>query len=352
MEGFAFSGRQCLNTAMDLDFLKSISSAHLLVAGEVGIDEYLWGDCRRISPEAPVPVVEVESQSFKLGLSANVAQNLVSLGAKTTLLSVRGADSDGAKLDGMLKEAGISQTEFIEDSSRPTLRKVRVLAQKQHVVRVDYERSHPLDAKLAKGFVERICDLLPSVDGVIVQDYGKGIWNADTMGFVQHAKSLKKPVFVDPSRMSPLGLYRGMTLSTPNIVEAETLCGVPAGKSRLVGKNDEALLKMAKHILETTDSEHSIITCGEWGMVSVSKGENRLNRIPTFAREVFDVTGAGDTVIAVLSLMYVLGKSLSQCMQVANAAAGIVVGRIGASSVSLEELKSELERLKKVNLIS
>lgn len=337
---------------MDLQFLKDISGAHLLVAGEVGIDEYLWGDCRRISPEAPVPVVEVESQSFKLGLSANVAQNLVSLGAKTTLVSVKGADSDGVKLGQMLKEAGISKVQFIEDNSRPTLRKVRVLAQKQHVVRVDYERSHPLDPKLAKGFVERICDLMPSVDGIIVQDYGKGIWNPDTMAFIEHAKSIKKPVFVDPSRMSSLELYRGMTLSTPNIAEAETLCRVPSGKSRLVGRDDEALLKMAKHILETTESEHSIITCGEWGMVSVSRGENRLIRIPTFAREVFDVTGAGDTVIAVLSLMYVLGQSLPHCMQVANAAAGIVVGRIGASAVSFEELKSELERLMKVNLIS
>jgi len=337
---------------MDLQFLKDISGAHLLVAGEVGIDEYLWGDCRRISPEAPVPVVEVESQSFKLGLSANVAQNLVSLGAKTTLVSVKGADSDGVKLGQMLKEAGISKVEFVEDDSRPTLRKVRVLAQKQHVVRVDYERSHPLDARLAKGFVERICDLMPSVDGIIVQDYGKGIWNPDTMAFIERAKSINKPVFVDPSRISSLELYRGMTLSTPNIAEAETLCRIPSGKSRLVGRDDKALLKMAKHILETTESEHSIITCGEWGMVSVSRGENRLTRIPTFAREVFDVTGAGDTVIAVLSLMYVLGQSLPHCMQVANAAAGIVVGRIGASAVSLEELKSELERLMKVNLIS
>ncbi|NBX68283.1 MAG: D-glycero-beta-D-manno-heptose-7-phosphate kinase [Proteobacteria bacterium] len=337
---------------MDLSFLKDISQAHLLVAGEVGIDEYLWGDCRRISPEAPVPVVEVESQSFKLGLSANVAQNLASLGTKTTLLSVKGADSDGIKLGEMLKEAGISKVEFVEDASRPTLRKVRVLAQKQHVVRVDYERSHPLDAKLAKNFVERICDLLPSADGIIVQDYGKGIWNPDTMAFVQHAKSLKKPVFVDPSRMSPLELYQGMTLSTPNIVEAETLCRIPSGKSRLVGKDDAALTKMARQILDITGSEHSIITCGEWGMVSLSRGQDSLNRIPTFAREVFDVTGAGDTVIAVLSLMYVLGQSLSDCMKVANAAAGIVVGRIGASSVTIDELRTELERLLKAGLMN
>ncbi len=337
---------------MNLEFLKEISKSHLLVAGEVGIDEYLWGDCRRISPEAPVPVVEVESQTFKLGLSANVAQNLVSLGAKTTLLSVKGADIDGIKLGQMLAEAGISQVEFIEDSSRHTLRKVRVLAQKQHVVRIDYERSHSLDPKLAKQFTDRICDLLPSVDGVIVQDYGKGIWNLDTMAFLKQAKHMKKPVFVDPSRISSLDLYRGVTLLTPNIIEAESLCGIPPGKSRLVGKNDEALFSMAKRILETTEAEVAIITCGDSGMVSVSRGETRLNRIPTFARDVFDVTGAGDTVIAVLSLMNILGHSISSCMQVANAAAGIVVGRIGASCITQEELKVELERLVKVGLVS
>jgi D-glycero-beta-D-manno-heptose-7-phosphate kinase len=336
---------------MDLGFLQELSKAHLLVAGEVGIDEYLWGDCRRISPEAPVPVVEVDSQTFKLGLSANVAQNLVSLGAKTTLLSVKGADKDGTQLEQMLRDAGISQVEFVEDISRPTLRKVRVLAQKQHVVRVDYEKSHPLDSKYAKQLVEKICDLLPSVDGVIVQDYGKGIWNPETMTFVSQAKALRKPVFVDPSRVSSLELYRGVTLLTPNIVEAEALCGVPGGRNRLVGNNDEALLKMARRILETTEAEHSIVTCGEWGMVSVSRGESRLNRIPTFARQVFDVTGAGDTVIAVLSLMQVLGYPISTCMQVANAAAGLVVGCIGAASVSPSELKFELERLKSMGLI-
>ncbi len=336
---------------MDLSFLKDLEKIHLLVAGEVGIDEYIWGDTRRISPEAPVPVIEVESQNSQLGLAANVAQNVVSLGSKATLVSVRGADPDGVKLDSMLAQAGIREVIFTEDSSRPTLRKVRVIAQKQHVVRIDYERSHALEARLAKDFTEKICDSLSGSDGIIVQDYGKGLWKPDTMSFVKHAKQLKKPIFVDPSRQSSLSLYRGATLLTPNLAEAEALTGFPHEASKAVGRDTSRLERMAMALLNGAEAEHAIVTCGEWGMVSVSENDLKLSRIPTFAREVFDVTGAGDTVIAVLSIMKVMGHPLSRCMQVANAAAGIVVGKIGAASVTPLELKEELERLHSVGLI-
>lgn len=336
---------------MEFSFIKDLEKVHLLVAGEVGIDEYIWGDTRRISPEAPVPVIEVESTTYKLGLAANVAQNVVSLGGKTTLISVRGEDSDGKTLTRMIADAGIQAAVFTDDPSRPTLRKVRVIAQKQHVVRVDYERSHALEAKLAKAFTEKICDLIPSSDGVIVQDYGKGLWKTDTMSFVKQAREHRKPVFVDPSRQSSLALYKGVTLLTPNLVEAEALTGVAHQSAKVAGQDDSALERMAQSLLKATEAEHAIITCGEWGMVSVSRTEPSLKRIPTFARDVFDVTGAGDTVIAVLSMMMVLGHPLSRCMQVANAAAGIVVGQIGAAAVTPKELKEELERLHNVGLI-
>ena len=337
---------------MKLANLKDLRGAHLLVAGEVGIDEYIWGDTRRISPEAPVPIVEVNSQSYKLGLGANVAQNITSLGAKVTLVSVRGNDSDGELLNRMLTEAGIAQKILIADPSRPTLRKVRVIAQRQHVVRIDYERSHVLDAQYAKQFTESICDHLTKTDGIVVQDYGKGLWNADTMSFVQHAKAHRKPIFVDPSRLSSAALYKGATLLTPNTAEAEQLAGFPAHSSKTVGKDDERLEKIAAHILTQTEAEHVIITCGEWGMISLTRGNSKLTRIPTFARDVFDVTGAGDTVVAVLALATVLGHPLAQCMQLANAAAGIVVGRIGASTVTLGELETEITRLQEVGLIA
>jgi len=331
---------------MNTDLIKDFEKAHLLVAGEVGIDEYIWGDTRRISPEAPVPVIEVESQDCKLGLGANVAQNITSLGGQVTLVSVRGDDQDGKHLEQMLSEARITRSVLHTDTSRPTLRKVRVIAQRQHVVRIDYEKSHPLDAKLVKAFNDSICDHLDSVDGVIVQDYGKGLWNRDSMAFVKTAKQKNKPVFVDPSRNTKVNLYQGATLLTPNTAEAEILAGsIPQASKSSVGKDDERLLEIGKKILSETNAEHLIITCGEWGMISLDGDASRLNRIPTFAKDVFDVTGAGDTVISVLALMYVLGHPLSRCMEVANAAAGIVVGRIGAATVTPIELKNELDHL-------
>ncbi|MFM8269337.1 MAG: bifunctional heptose 7-phosphate kinase/heptose 1-phosphate adenyltransferase [Pseudomonadota bacterium] len=337
---------------MDFEFFKEFSSAHLLVVGEVGIDEYIWGDTHRISPEAPVPVVEVQSVDHKLGLSANVAQNLASLGVKTTLLTVCGEDDDSKTLARMVQDAKINQFQALKDSSRPTLRKVRVICQKQHVVRVDFERSHALSPQLSKQLVERICDELPKADGVIIQDYGKGLWNLDTLTFIKEAKAKKKPVFVDPSRLSPLELYQGVTLLTPNLSEAEALTGEKNLGARIQEFPKEHLEKMALKILRATDCEESIITCGSWGMVAVSKNKPNLSRIPTYARKVFDVTGAGDTVIAVLSLMKVLGKPLEDCMRVANAAAGVVVGQVGAACVSPEELKNELEHLQTEGLFS
>ena len=337
---------------MDFSFFKDFSKAHLLVVGEVGIDEYIWGDTHRISPEAPVPVVEVQSVDQKLGLSANVSQNLASLGVKTTLLTVCGEDDDAKTLTQMVGEAGIACFEALKDTSRPTLRKVRVICQKQHLVRVDFERSHSLSPQLSREFVDRICDELPKTDGVIIQDYGKGLWNRDTLTFIKEAKAKKKPVFVDPSRLSPVELYHGVTLLTPNLAEAETLTGEKNQGTRSQEFPKDHLEKMALKILQATDCEESIITCGPWGMVAVSKDKPALIRIPTYARKVFDVTGAGDTVIAVLSLMKVLGKPLEECMRVANAAAGVVVGQIGAASVTQEELRKELEHLKTEGLIA
>jgi rfaE bifunctional protein kinase chain/domain len=327
--------------------LEVLQKGHLLVAGEIGIDEYLWGTVSRISPEAPVPVVEVESRTTQLGLTANVAQNIVSLGARVTLVSIRGEDQDGELLSGMIQKAGVQSSTLISDPTRPTLRKVRVIAQRQHVVRVDYESSAPLDIKTSERFTQTLCDLIPSCDGIILQDYGKGIWKPDTMAFLDRAKELKKPVFVDPSRVSSLELYRGTTLLTPNRMEAQLLTGTPSREE----KSEDTLYKMAKTILEKTRAEHTIITCGSEGMVALSKDQNTLLKIPTFAREVFDVTGAGDTVIAVLSLCSLAGFPLSRCMEIANAAAGLVVARVGTASITMEELVQEWVRLQNAGLI-
>lgn len=335
---------------MNYDFIDKWPSVRVLVAGEVGIDEYIWGETRRISPEAPVPVVEVDSKNEKLGMAANVAQNIVSLGGRTSLLTITGDDRDAERLQDQLAASGILQTTLLRDNSRPTLRKVRILAQKQHVVRVDYERSHQLSADIAKKFVGALDELIDGVDGIIVQDYGKGIWSSDTMQFVVRAREKGKPVFVDPSRNARLGVYRGATLLTPNLVEAEALVGAAPAASKKEAVGETRLNSMADAILERTDADHAVITCGEFGMAAKSKGSGELVQIPTFAREVYDVTGAGDTVIAVFALSMLAGASLPEAMRIANAAAGLVVGHVGTASVSMQELKDELERLRSVGL--
>lgn len=327
-----------------MDFSR-FKNCRLLVAGEVGIDEYLNGEVTRISPEAPVPVVEVTERSERLGLAANVAQNLSSLGAQVTLLSLCGKDEDGERIQDLIESAGITQSVLIEDESRPTLRKVRVLAGKQHIVRVDFEKTHGVSDQVGRRFKQTLVDLLPECDGVIIQDYGKGLLNPEIMSFVANARELGKPVYVDPSRLSPLKLYRGTTLLSPNVAEAVMLCGLSRHERRIHGSDDEGLWRMAQQILTKTEAEHVVITCGPHGMVSATRGDSDLKRIPTYAKEVFDVTGAGDTVIAVLALTQVLGQSLAESMRMANAAAGIVVGRVGTASVTPDELQEALDQL-------
>lgn len=324
--------------------VEKFRDTRILVAGEIGIDEYLIGECSRISPEAPVPIVEVERRIEGMGLAGNVAHNLASLGAQVAILGISGDDSDGELLKSRLQSVGVVPY-LIPDKTRPTLRKVRVIAQKQHLVRIDYERSHRLDANCAKRFRDLLLEVLQEYDALILQDYGKGVWCPDTISLISEVRRIGKAVYVDPSRKTPLPWYEGATLLTPNMMEAQCLCGATHRASKELGNDNEALRILAKQILDTVHSDYSVITCGEWGMVALQRGSNALLRIPTFAREVYDVTGAGDTVISVMALMHLQGANIESCMKVSNAAAGIVVGRLGASSVTPGELSQELNRL-------
>lgn len=328
-----------------LNWIDRFPNAQILVAGEVGIDEYVFGQCRRISPEAPVPIVEVDSQEIRLGLSANVAQNIVSLGARALLVTVRGEDADGEKIESLLKQSGI-ESYFVNDSSRPTSRKVRVISQKQHLVRIDYEKTHFLVEKKSKEFSDLVVRHLKDCDALLIQDYGKGLWNLHTMGLIREARRHNKPVYVDPNRNTSIKTYEGATLLTPNISEAEALCGVTNSNSRVLGFDLDKLRVLAEFILKSTGADHSLITCGEWGMVGFEKSTGVFRKIDTFAREVFDVTGAGDTVIAVMAVMHCQGAPIEVCMRMANLAAGLVVGRLGASSVTPAELVAEVGRLR------
>ena len=316
----------------------------VLVAGEVGIDEYLWGDASRVSPEAPVPVVELDRQTFHLGMAGNVAQNLAALGATPVLVSVVGDDGDAEQLKALLQAGGVADATLVADASRPTLRKTRVVARRQHVVRLDREKRHRLSPETARAFGEAMSGRLSEVDAVIVEDYGKGIWNLDTMAFVGRAAALGKPVFVDPNRTTPLAVYRGATLLTPNLDEAAALAKIEVGDKASFVADEARLTELGHAILAGTDAEHAVLTLGEWGVASLSQGQRACERIPTFAREVFDVTGAGDTVIAVVAAAYTRGLPLGECLRLANLAAGIVVARVGTSAVTREELVDATRR--------
>ncbi len=333
-------------------FLKDFAQKKILVAGEVGIDEYLWGDCRRISPEAPVPVVEVDERSFRLGLAGNVAQNVIQLGASATLVSLCGKDSDQELLRELLDNHKVTSVVLLEDASRPTLRKVRIIAQKQHVVRVDFEKSHPVVGRLSEQWTEVLENLLESHDAVILQDYGKGIWNTSTVAFMKKARALGKPVFVDPSRSARASLYQHARLLSPNLLEADALCGLGLLPVRDVHKDEGKLREMGRALLRATDAQDVVITCGAAGMFALNGITQESIGMPTFARDVYDVTGAGDTVIAALTLCVLAGLPLADCMQVANAAAGLTVATIGTAAITVGELEAELRRLSPLSLAS
>jgi rfaE bifunctional protein kinase chain/domain len=317
----------------------------VLVIGETGIDEYIWGETRRISPEAPVPVVEVESITLRLGLAGNVAHNIAAVGGNVKLVSIRGHDSDGETLESMVRDCGIKESLFLVDESRPTLRKVRIIAAKQHVVRVDYEKTHQLSAKTAVAYHDAILSEVSDCDAVIIQDYGKGVWTTDTAVILDDIKKSGKKVYVDPNRNGKVTLYRGATLITPNLSEAEVLSGFEHLAPRLAIADGVRLRRMAERLLSLMRCEHVVITCGEGGMVALERDTGDFHQVPTFARDVSDVTGAGDTVIALMALMHLTGASIKQCMGVANAAAGLVVARLGTAAVSSDELREELARL-------
>ena len=310
--------------------LPSLGGKKLLIFGDVGVDEYVLGSVSRISPEAPIPVVEVSSISKKLGLSANVAANIQSLGGSPLLVAVHGDDREGESLKGLLEEKGISTSHLVSDSGRPTTSKMRVLSGQHHIVRVDYETKNNIDSKTFSALEEKVDELIDDVDGIVIQDYAKGmISEASSQMVIKKAKSKNKAVIVDPYRSTPLDYYRGADFMTPNRDEAFELARqLPAGEwTPDVDSIGPALMKKIQ-------AHKMVITLGSQGMKIFSEDRPSL-QLPTFARKVFDVTGAGDTVIAAFSLALAAGWSIELAGYLANLAAGVVVGHVGAVACSL-----------------
>jgi len=294
------------------------------------IDQYLWGSVSRISPEAPVPVVRLERESFRLGGAGNVVSNLVSLGARGIPAGVRGDDRYGELVETFCRDAGIPTEALVPAAGRPTTVKTRVIAHNQQVVRVDREVDGPLEADVAGRLAEKSLASLARVQGLVVSDYDKGGLSADLLAaLLPDAARRRLPIVVDP-KTRLLRHFRPATVVTPNSREAMEATGIPA-------RADEDFEAVGRRLLEILDCPYVLITRGERGMLLLKKDGASLT-IPATAREVFDVTGAGDTVTATLALALAAGATMEEAALLSNRAAGVVVGKVGTATLTVQEL--------------
>ncbi len=315
--------------------LKRMTGTKVLIIGDLILDEFIWGTVERISAEAPVPVVWVERESWMPGGAANVACNVRSLGGTAMLMGIVGQDGGGKRLKQELEGRGIPTEWIYTDPRRPTTRKTRVIAHHQQVVRIDRERKDRVGGSMLQGILDGAKQVVPQVDGVILEDYGKGLVQPLLLKpIIALAKKHKKVVTVDPKEEN-IPFYRGVTTLTPNKKEAAQAAGMPI--------TDEAsLYKAAQRIVAKTSPEVLLITLGEEGMLLYPRDGKKPLKIPTVAREVFDVSGAGDTVIATFTLARAAGASYHEAALIANAAAGVVVAKIGVATCSPEELRRQM----------
>jgi D-beta-D-heptose 7-phosphate kinase/D-beta-D-heptose 1-phosphate adenosyltransferase len=304
--------------------------AGVLVVGDLILDHYIWGKVSRISPEAPVPVVHVESESLKLGGAANVYNNILALGGKADLCGVIGSDEGGRRLLQQLGTRRGGRGGVIIDADRPTTRKTRVIAHNQQMVRFDVERRTEVKAGLQRRIVRYVESRLREVSCVVVSDYAKGVVTPALMAELVRLTTLRKiPLVVDP-KVEHFSSYKGVTVVTPNHLEAMQAAGVH-------GDDDAAIDQAGETIRQRLGCQSVLITRGERGM-SLFETDGSNFHIPTMARQVYDVTGAGDTVIATLSLALATGASMRDGAVLANHAAGIVVGMVGTATVSAPQL--------------
>ena len=316
--------------------LPEFTDHRILVIGDLMLDEYVWGDVDRISPEAPVQVVSVEREAFTLGGAGNVVNNLTALGASVSVAGVIGDGEDGRTMMDRFAALGADVSGVIRENGRRTTRKTRVIAANQHVVRIDRETLKPVAAEVHDRVEARIRDILPTADIVLVSDYDKGLLTPPFLAcIIRSAQERGKRVLCDP-KGKDFSKYRGADLITPNRKEAALASDIDI-------RDNDSLQRAADAIMETADLPHLLITQGKEGMTLFGQDRPPL-RIPAEARQVFDVSGAGDTVLSIVGLSLAAGASLEEAARLANTAAGIVVGKVGAAAVSRSELESALER--------
>ncbi len=302
----------------------------IAVIGDMMLDCYYWGDVKRISPEAPVPVVEVENEFFRFGGAANVALNIIKLGGIPYPVGIIGSDSSGAIFSSLVKETGISNDGIIVDDSRPTTTKTRVIADHQHVVRIDKESKQYLGKEMQHRVINFIEAHIEEFDGIILQDYNKGVLTPALIEkVIALANKHKVLVTVDP-KYTNFFLYKNVTVFKPNRKEAEDVLGFKI-------RTDEEISKAGNELLEKLNSKYVLLTLGEGGIAVFEKGKEE-KRMPTKARKVADVSGAGDTVISTLTMAIAAGANILEASYLANYAGGLVCEEVGIVPIEHDKL--------------
>jgi rfaE bifunctional protein kinase chain/domain len=316
-----------------VDVLEKFRAAHLLVVGDLMLDRFIWGDVERISPEAPVPVMRVLAESHRLGGAANVINNVLSLGAQVTACGVIGRDMAGRRLVHDLRRAGASTAGIVGDKQVQTTQKSRIIARPRHqqIVRLDRENQNPISDATLKRLREFVLARAKTCDGIVISDYGKGVVHGSLLRSIAPLVRRKKLIFVvDPKKENYAG-YQFPTLITPNKDEASEASGI-------LIRDDASLIAAGERLVRMWQAEAVLITRGPDGM-SLFRRNHAVKNFPTEPRDMFDVTGAGDTVVAVCGLALVCGASFEEAAVISNLAAGLVGEEVGTVAVSLDKLK-------------
>ncbi|MDO9464206.1 MAG: D-glycero-beta-D-manno-heptose-7-phosphate kinase [bacterium] len=315
--------------------IAGFKSTKVLVVGDLMLDRFVWGTVERISPEAPVPVVKISSESIMMGGASNVANNICALGAEALITGIIGDDIAGEEFLQLVKKQGMNEDGIILSKKRPTIVKTRIIAQHQQVVRTDKEFVSQIKSTEAKRILAYIKSNMREISAIVISDYGKGIVTRYLVKqIIKLNREFNYPIIVDPIPRH-LTYYKNVTMITPNNHEAgESL------KTEI--KDEQSLVRVGKSLLKLLQANSILITRGEKGM-SLFERDGKVANIPTVAKEVFDVTGAGDTVVGVLALCLGNKASMYESAYIANHAAGIVVGKLGTATVSIDELRKSME---------